>query len=259
MKNQQLTTALLALVLPFLGACSSPATLETNTASSPKTLQAQAAANIVPNAVWQATHGFQLRAYYDNASTFSTTQNGVTITVAYTFNDFFESEDLRFVPGTQANTLTSLKFRYISTKHQIALVKTTRPQISGLRNCTYSLGPQEFSVPEDTFTVVFDPTHTPDQNDYDEGKIPKDWVHTNVISSLEVVSVDATLKSVCEGIYRGQSTTTYTPVTLFRTTQPRRPIIPRETYNGVTAVFVNPNFMDMLIPTFTSGGFHLWR
>jgi hypothetical protein len=250
MKNQQLTTALLALVLPILGACSNPVNLETTAQPSSAGLRSQAVANIVPNAVWQATHVFQLRAYYHDAYTFATSQNGVTITVQYTYLDFFNSQKLEFTPGKQANTLVSSDFHYVANG---------TAKIRGVSNCKYSLGPQGFSVPADTFTVVFDPTHTPDPNDYDEGKIPKDWVHTNVISSLEVVSVDATLKSVCSMSYKGQTTTNYTPVTLFRTTQPQRPIIPRETYNGVTAVFVNPNFLDMQIPTFTSGGFHLWR
>jgi hypothetical protein len=260
MNNQKWTTALLVLVLPILGACSSPVTLETNTASSPKTLQAKATPNIVPNDVWNATHGFQLRAYYDNASTFSTTQNGVTITVAYTYNDVFESEDMRFVPGTQANTLTSLEFKYISTKHQIALIKTTRPQISGPRNCTYSLGPQEFLVPAESITLVFDPTNHPNPSFYPAANIPKDWITAQAITGYEVTSVTANLQSVCQGPMRGQTTTTQTPVTLFRTAQPTRPIIQWQGLFGPDwCPCTSPALIDISFGTHPSGWLHIWR
>jgi hypothetical protein len=250
MKNQRLITALLAIVLPILGACSNPVNLETTAARSNLGLRPQAVANIVPNEVWQATDTFQLRAYYEHASTFATTLNGVVIGVTYNVLDLFHSQKLEFEPGKQANTLTSRVSTYVAT---------ATAKISGVRNCTYNLGPQEFSVPADTITLTFDPTRNPDPNNYDERRYPKDWIYTSVTGGFEVVSVDASLKSVCNGPYRGQTTTTYTPVTLFRTAQPARPIIGRTNQIYLADHFVNPNLEAMSIGTFPSGGLHLWR
>jgi hypothetical protein len=249
MKNQKWTTALLALVLPILGACSSPAILETNLASSPKTLQAQSVANIVPNAVWNATHSFQLSVYYSNASTFATTQNGVTVSVQYANTHFFNSAKLQFVPGAQPNTLTSSAFYYVAN---------ARAKITGLRNCTYSLGPQEFSVPANSITMTFDPTRTPNQLGY-SSFVPKDWIFFNSSSTVEIVSGDAVLKSVCLATFGGQTTTNYTPVTLFRTTQPTIPNIFWTNNAGVAYEFVDPNLQDFAFGTYPSGLAHLWR
>ena len=251
MKNQQLTTALLALVLPILGACSNPDTLETNTVLTPKTLQSQAAANIVPNAVWQATHTFQLRAYYNQSGyTFAANQNGVSVKVQYTYADSFNSAKLQFEPGAQANTLTSSAFYYVAN---------ATAKISGLPNCTYSLGQQQFSVPANSITLTFDPTHNPDPNDPFQANIPKDWIYTDATNGMEVVSVDTNLQSVCQGPSRGQTTTTQTPVTLFRTTQPADPIIRWYNYDNTWNKFANPNLQDIAFGTFPSGGLHLWH
>jgi hypothetical protein len=258
MKNQQLTTALLTLVLPILGACSSPAILEANLASSPKTLQAQAAANIVPNAVWDATHVFNLGGYYYPGSTFATNVNGVNISVHYgntNINFDFHAKKLQFEPGKQANTLTSRAFYYEAN---------ARAKITGtkLPNCTYSLGPQEFSVPANSITITFDPTYTADNYQYGYNPLSpvgKDWIHFVSSSTVEIVSGDAVLKSVCSAIFRGQTTTTYTPITLFRTTQPINPIIFWNNQISITGEFADPNLQDIAFGTFPSGGAHLWR
>jgi hypothetical protein len=255
MKNQQLTTALLALVLPILGACSNPVTLETNTASTPKVLRSQAAANIVPNAVWRATHNFSLGAFYNNIA-FATNINGVNIRVQYPFLDSrFDSQKLEFRPGAQANTLVSSAFSYIGTRSRAKIT-------GGLPNCTYSLGPQEFSVPANSITITFDPTYTADQYEYGYNPLSivgKDWIYFDVQTNYEVVSVDANLQSVCLGPSKGQTTTTQIPVTLSRTSQPTYSIIHWSTHISISNEFVNPNLLDMAFGTFPSGGAHLWR
>jgi hypothetical protein len=252
MKNQKWTTALLALVLPFLGACSSPATLETNTASSPKTLQAKATPNIVPNAVWDATHTFQLSAYYSNASTFTTTHNGVSISVQYNLSHQFNSEKMQFEPGKKANTLTSRAYYYVAN---------ARAKIIGTRlpDCTYSLGQQSFSVPANSFTLTFDPTRTPDPYDFQtKGIIPDDWIETQAATTIDIDSVSANLQTVC-GSTRGQTTTTQTPVTLFRTAQPTNPIIWFGLIDPAWFHYTSPNLIDISFGAIPSGGFHLWR
>jgi hypothetical protein len=255
MKNQQFKTALLAIVLHILGACSNPATLETTAQPSSAGLRSQAVANIVPNAVWDATHVFNLGLYYHDASTFATNLNGVGISVQYSDYAVFSSQKLQFTPGKQANTLVSSEFSY---------TVNARAKISGLRNCTYSLGPQGFSVPAESITLTFDPTYTPDQYgyvgyDYSLTIVQKDWIHFTANSTVEVVSIDATLKSVCEGTYRGQTTTTYTPVTLFRTAQPYNPTIHWSNQISISNEFTDPNLLDIRFGTFPSGGAHLWR
>jgi hypothetical protein len=255
MKNQRFKTALLAIVLPILGACSSPANLETTPASSPKALRSQAAANIVPNAVWQATHQFSLGGLYPNI-TFATNINGVNIRVQYPrWDSRFDSQNLEFRPGPQANTLVSSAFSYTGTSPRAKIT-------GGLPNCTYSLGPQEFSVPADSITITFDPTYTADQYEYGYNPLSivgKDWIYFDVQTHYEVVSVDANLQSVCLGPSKGQTTTTQIPVTLSRTSQPTNPIIHWSTHISISNEFVNPNLLDMAFGTFPGGGAHIWR
>jgi hypothetical protein len=212
MKNQNWTTALLTLVLPILGACSSPATLEINTATTGAGSQIRLAnAWSLPNDTWTGSFVGQPGFWDSPTSKFSTTlPSGLRVQIDLALdlgNGSYGTPAVAtgstvFDPGGRANTLVSRAFDFTVN----GWVKFSG---SLVRGCSYSISPQTYHVPAGNGVLEFD------LNSID---MVKRDIEFSAHGEIDLLQLNATVTQVCP-----RSTAVSFPVVLTRNVQPTWP------------------------------------